>query len=132
MSESTQQVLKIFTAALLVGILGDELFRAFPWGLNVAIWTAAFAVILLALSPFRREIRAGGGHWLLLPAAFFSFGLVWRDSLVLKLLNVFALGIILCLIILRAQGRKVQEAGLLEYGMGSLIAGVNMMVSPFL
>jgi len=49
MSESTQQVLKIFAGALLLGILGDELLRALPWGLNVAIWTAAFALIVLTL-----------------------------------------------------------------------------------
>jgi hypothetical protein len=132
MSESTQQVLKIFAGALLLGILGDELLRGLPWGLNAAIWTAAFALIVLALSPFRRGILAGGGYWLFLPTAFFSFGLVWRDSLVLKLLDLFALGIILSLHILRAQGRKVREAGLLEYGLGSLIAGLNVMLSPFL
>ncbi len=30
MSESTKLVLKILTAALLLGVLGDELLRAFP------------------------------------------------------------------------------------------------------
>lgn len=132
MSKTTKLVLKIFAGAFLLGVLGDELLRALPWGLNIALWAAIFAVIILALSPFRCEVLAGGGYWLLVPTAFFSFGLVWRDSLILKLLNLFALVIILSLLILRAQGRKVGEAGLLEYGLGSLIAGANAMFSPFL
>lgn len=132
MSEPTKLVLKIFTSALLLGVLGDELLRAFPWGLNAAIWAAAFALIVVALAPFRREVLAGGGYWLLLPAAFFSFGLVWRDSLVLKSLNLFALAIVLSLLILRAQGRKVREAGFFEYGLGSMIAATNAIFSPFL
>jgi Domain of unknown function (DUF4153) len=132
MSESTKLVLKILTGALLLGVLGDELLRAFPWGLNVAIWAAACALIVLALSPYRREVLAGGGYWLLVPAAVFSFGLVWRDSLVLKWLNLFALGIIISLLILRAQGRKVREAGFFEYGLGSVLAITNAMFSPFI
>ncbi|HLY61136.1 MAG TPA: DUF4173 domain-containing protein [Terriglobia bacterium] len=132
MSETTKLVLKIFTGAMLLGVLGDELLRTFPWGLNAALWVAAFAVIVLALAPFRREVLAKGGYWLLVPAAVFSIGLVWRDSLVLKSLNIFALGIVLSLLILRAQGRKVLAAGLLEYGLGSLFAAINAMFSPFL
>lgn len=132
MSESTQQALKILSGALLLGILGDELLRAFPWGLNAALWTAIFALIVLVIAPFRREVLAGGGYWLLPPTALFSFGLVWRDSPVLKSLDLLALGAILSLLILRAQGRAVRQAGILEYVLGSALAAANAMVSPFI
>ncbi len=96
------------------------------------MWATVFAAVILVLSPFRRKALAGGGYWLLAPAVFFSFGLVWRDSLILKLLNLFALAITLSLLMLRAQGRKLRQGGLLEYGLGGLIAVANAMFSPFL
>ena len=40
MSERTKLAVGALGAALLLGILGDGLFRVWPWGVNVGVWTA--------------------------------------------------------------------------------------------
>lgn len=130
MNDQTKLGLKILTGAALLGVLGDALLRVIPWGINIPIWAAALTVTVLALAPGRREALAGGGYWLLVPAAFFSACVAWRDSPLLKMLNIFALIILLSLLMLRAQGKKLRHAGLLEYGMGSFITVLDVMFSP--
>ncbi|MHB8652622.1 MAG: DUF4153 domain-containing protein [Terriglobia bacterium] len=130
MNEHTRLGLKILTGAALLGVLGDALLRVIPWGINIPLWAAALAVTVLALAPFRREALAGGGYWLLVPAAFFSACVAWRDSPLLKMLDIFALIIALSLLMLRAQGKKLRHAGLLEYALGSFITVLDVMFSP--
>jgi len=130
MNEHTKLGLKILAGAALLGVLGDALLRVMPWGLNITLWAAALAVTVLALAPSRREALAGGGYWLLLPSAFFAACFAWRDSPLLKMLNIFALVITLSLLVLRAQGKKLSSAGLLEYALGSFITVVDVMFSP--
>jgi len=102
MKDTTRLGLKILVAGALLGVLADALLRATPWGINLPIWSAAFTAVILALTPFRREMLAGGGYWLLLPTAFFSVSFAWRDSIQLALLDLFALIVTLSLLILRA------------------------------
>lgn len=130
MNGQTKLGLKIMTGAALLGVLGDALLRVIPWGINIPLWAAALAVTVLALAPFRREALAGGGHWLLVPAVFFSACFAWRDSPLLKMLDIFALIITLSLLMLRAQGRKLRYAGLLEYALGSFITVADVIFSP--
>jgi hypothetical protein len=132
MSERTKLGLRIGVAAVLMGVLGDNLLREFPWGLNFALWAAALAVVCLALAAYRSEALAGGGYWLLAPAVLFPFGTVWRGSAVLKALDVTATLIALSLLVLRAQGRKIRDAGLFEYALGGAVAGLNAAFAPFL
>ena len=130
MNEHTKLGLKILTAAALVGVLADALLRVIPWGLNLPLWALALAITVLALAPHRREALAGGGYWLLVPATFFSVCFAWRDSPMLKMLNIFALIIALSLLMLRAQGKKLRTAGLVEYALGSFITVLDVMFSP--
>jgi hypothetical protein len=130
MSDTTRLGLKILIAGAVLGALADALLRATPWGVNLPIWAAAFTAAVLALAPFRRQVLAGGGYWLLAPAAFFSVAFAWRDSIELLLLNLFALVVTLSLLILRAQGARIRVAGFFEYGLGSLIAAANATLAP--
>src|SRR5215212_2242724 len=96
MNERTKQGLKILEAALLLGVLGDGLMRATPWGLNVLLWTGAIAAAAIALlMRWRRRALAGGGHMLLLASLLFAAAFAWRDSLALNFLA--GLGLVLSL-----------------------------------
>ncbi|HEX8920669.1 MAG TPA: hypothetical protein VF766_04290, partial [Pyrinomonadaceae bacterium] len=73
MNLRTKQGLKVFEVALLLGVLGDGLLRATPWGLNVLLWTGAITIAMaVLLSRWRRRALAGGGHFLLLSAILFA------------------------------------------------------------
>ena len=126
MNDKTKLGVRILAAALGLGVLGDALLRVVPWGINATLWAAALvAVVLLA---GRHTALAGAGRWLLLPLLLFSVAFAWRDSPALKMLNVLALLVVLSLAVLRAQGGRILLAGIMEYIMGSLIAGLNAAV----
>ena len=132
MNERTKCGLKILEAALLLGILGDALLRAMPWGLNVTLWTSALAGALVALlARGRRQALAAEGRWLVLPLIFFSAGFAWRDSLTLKTLDTLALLITFSLIALKARGGRVRLGGMMEYALGACISGFNTLFGPF-
>jgi hypothetical protein len=127
MNDKTKLGVRILAAALLLGVLGDALLRVVPWGINATLWTAALVAVVVPLAG-RQAAFAGAGRWLLLPLLLFSVAFVWRDSPALKMLNVLALLVALALAVLRAQGGRILLAGIMEYIMGSLIAGLNAAV----
>lgn len=78
---------EILAAALLVGVSGDTLLRAWPWGLGVALWVALVLAFLLALL-WRAGGWLGDGAWPAAVALLAGFALAWRDAESLQLLNV--------------------------------------------
>ena len=131
MSDRTKLGARILVAALVLGVLGDALLRETPWGVNFFLWAAVLAAVVNELSSWRPESLAGSGRWLLLPLIIFSVSFVWRDSGTLKMLNILGLLVAFSLILFRAQGGRVKVAGLMEYALGSLIAGLNAAFAPF-
>lgn len=128
MSERTKRGLEVVEAAMLLGILGDALLRATPWGLNISLWTSAlaFALFVLLLRG-RSKALAGEGRWLVLPLVFFSAGFTWRDSWTLQTLDVLALLITFSLIALRARGGRIRLAGMIEYVVAGCAAAFNAL-----
>jgi hypothetical protein len=124
MNDKTKLGVRILVAALILGVLGDALLRAGPWGINAFLWMTVLAATLIALGGWQGAL-AGSGRWLLLPVIFFAAAFAWRDSPALKMLNVLALLVTLSLIVLRAQGGRMLRAGLMEYVLGGVIAGLN-------
>ena len=49
MSESTRRGIAILASALVLGTLGDGLFRTWPWGLNVPLWVIALVAVTIVL-----------------------------------------------------------------------------------
>ena len=117
--------LSVLGTALVMGILADALLRAMPWGLNFLIWMAALSAAITFHARWREETLSGGGQWLLVAVALFALGLAWHDSPTLKILSLFGAFTALCLVILRAQGGRVHFAGLVEYALGAVVAGLN-------
>jgi Domain of unknown function (DUF4173) len=132
MTEKTKRGLKVLEAALLLGILGDGLLRATPSGLNILLWTGALVIALVVLLGRRRRVAlAGGGHWLLISALLFAAAFAWRDSETLNLLAGSGLLVTLALMAWRARMGRIWLAGLTEYALGILTAGVNSFVAGF-
>jgi hypothetical protein len=133
MNEKTKRGLEVLEAALLLGVLGDALLRATPWGLNVTLWMSALALALLALlARGRRRAFVGEARWLFLPLLFFSAAFAWRDSLTLQILDVLALGVTFSLMALRARGGRIRLAGVMEYATGGVMAGFNACFGAFM
>ena len=119
-------------AALLLGVLGDGLLRATPWGLNVLLWTGAIVIaVVVLLAHRRRRALSGEGHLLLLSAILFAAAFAWRDSLTLNWLAALGLVVSLGLMAWRARRGRIRLAGVTEYALGLLVAGVNAFFVGF-
>jgi hypothetical protein len=122
----------VLEASLLLGLLGDALLRATPWGLNVLLWVGAVAAAYGALVR-RRRVRLGGeGRWLVPAALAVAFAFVWRDSLTLRTIDFFAILALLALGQLRARSGRVRLAGVTEYAFAALFAAASAVVGPLL
>ncbi len=132
MSEKTGRGIKILEAAVLLGVLGDALLRAHPWGLNVLLWALALAgALLVSLTRWRRRALAGGGHWLLLAALLCASAYAWRDSQTLNVLAGAGVLTSLALLVWRARGGPLRLAGLTDYAWGILTAAGNSLCIGF-
>jgi hypothetical protein len=123
--------LSILAVAVTLGVLGDALLRCFPWGVNFALWGSLLAMAIYLLGRGRRETFAGAGSWLLLPMVLSPLAFLWHESPPLKALNLLALLTAFSLVILRAYGGRLRLASLMQYALGSLLAGLNAGLGMF-
>jgi hypothetical protein len=127
MTEKTRLGLDVLWAGLLLGVLGDVLLRAEPWGLNVLLWVAALAAAVAALVR-RKGAGAGAAHdgrWLLPCALCLAAGFAWRDSLTLRALDAALILVLLALNFLRVRGGSVRLAGMTDYVLAGLASAVS-------
>src|ERR671917_1406317 len=116
MDRRTRTGLNILEAALLLGVGGDALLRATPWGLNVLLWSGALLAALCALhARWRGGALAGEGRWLVGAAVLAAAAFAWRDSPALRLLDAASLAVALSLVAWRARGRSVRLARIADY-----------------
>jgi hypothetical protein len=125
MKPTSKLALTILLASLILGLLGDVLLRATPWGLNAALWIAALALSLGAITQWQAVQLTGGGRWLIGPAVLFAAGLAWRDSFTLQICNFLAVLIALALVAYRARHGQVRVAGIIDYVTALIVTGVN-------
>ncbi len=123
MNATTRTSLTLLPLALGMGLLGDQLLRATPWGLNVFLWTLAGLATLGVLTLRLRLTVLGEGAWLALPALGFALGLTWRDSPTLKALDIVGLAICLAVGAARTRAGQVRLAGILDYVVDIFYAG---------
>lgn len=131
MSDRTRLALAALGAALLLGILGDGLLRATPWGINAVLWLMLLLGTLLALMRWQFPAARGGGRWMIVPALLFAAAIAWRGSGVLVGLSVLAVLVSLALLAARAREGQWQRAGLGEYVLALPLAGVNAALGAF-
>lgn len=131
MTDRTKTGLEILQAALLVGILGNVLLRQPPWGLGAFLFVTAFVAALAMIVVRRRpDLLTGqnialGGAMVLLSAMF-----LWRDSIELKTIDVFAIITLMGVLILSSLKVTAKISGMFHYGIGILWAGINSAFSP--
>jgi len=122
MGGRTKLGLGLLASALFLGILGDELFRATPLGLNLFLWVAALCAVLIALGLWGGAPLAAGRRWMIPTLVLFSALVVWRDSTWLVALDVFAIVVALSFGALRTP-KPLHRAGLTDYVVGLAHAG---------
>jgi Domain of unknown function (DUF4153) len=125
MTDRTKLGIIILIVSLLLGSLGDAVLRATPWGLNIFVWTVGLVASVIFIVRWRRVALDGSGMWLVIPVLFFAAAMAWRDSPVLGVLNLLALGLSITFALLRAQSGRLLLAGVLEYALGVAIATLN-------
>lgn len=122
MNDRIKLALGIVGAACLAGVLADCLLRATPWGINVILWLIPAVVAGALLARQRSAEHIGRSSRLVIPLAFFALALAWRDSPVLRWLDVEA---IIALSALMASGTRlgrIPVAGTIEIGKAILRA----------
>lgn len=131
-SEKTKTGLEILQTAFLLGILGDTLLRATPWGLNVLLFIGSLAAALIMLVLRRRSETVTKQTFLLHAAMiFFAAMFVWRDSAELQVFDTLAILTILAVLTLPAFKIKTQLAGVFHYALGFIVSGIGAALAPF-
>jgi hypothetical protein len=133
MSDRTKLGLGILEAALLLGILGDELLRATPWGFNLTLWVGTLVTSIVILTKVKSTSFSKETYWLFSLVFLFSIAISWRDSVTLKMLDVLIIVLFLSFLSLRQwQPLKIQVAGFMDYSKGLINTIGSLVFGPFL
>ncbi|MBI3968451.1 MAG: hypothetical protein HY329_22680, partial [Chloroflexi bacterium] len=125
LSQEMRLSLGMLSAALVLGILGDGLLRATPWGINVPIWIVLLLAVTFGLAAWRGIGLTGGGRWLVAPALFFASIFAWRASPALWFFNILALAAALALGITRLRSGRLVIAGVGDYIVAGVMAALH-------
>jgi hypothetical protein len=118
--------LNVLGLALALGVLGDQLLRAMPWGLNLTL--VALAMIGAASwLVVRHQLPASkDAAWVAVTAVLCAIAFVRRDSNALKVLDVGALVGALALFMLAAQGASIRLRGISAYIIATVTAAAHV------
>jgi hypothetical protein len=131
MNLRTKTGIEVLQVALVLGLLGDILLRAKPWGLNVFLFNTAFAAGMIMLLVRRAPERLNRQTIALLGAlVFFAAMFVWRDAMELKIADTFAIIAILSVLFLPKLGVVTRLAGVFHYGVAFFWAALNSFFAP--
>mgnify|MGYP007054682594 CR=1 FL=1 len=112
MNERTKTGIEILQVAAILGVLGDVLLRATPWGLNVLLFNAAFAAGMIMLLRRHAPEYLMRQTWALFGALiFFASMFVWRDSIELRVADTVAIVVILSVLFVPKMKVATQVAG---------------------
>lgn len=132
MNERTKTGLEILQVAVLLGVLGDVLLRATPWGLNVLLFIGALvAAFVMLILRRRQEFWNRQTIALNIALVFFGAMFVWRDSMELKVADFLAVFTILAVLSLPSLRIKTNVAGVFHYILGFFWSGINTAFAPF-
>ena len=107
-------------AAVLLGMLGDALFRAPGLGISLLLWAAAAVAATIWVSRVHQRRIARAHWWPVGPLLFFAAVFAWRTADGLLVLNLFAMLSAFMLLALAVGGQPVD---LVRAGMGDFIFG---------
>lgn len=128
-SETGLDILKF---ALIMGLLGDVLLRATPWGLNVFLFNLAFVASLAAILWRSAPRRLTASTVSLMGAQlFFAAMFVWRDSIELRIADTLAIIAILSIQLLPQFRVEQRLAGAFHYVLAFLWSALSSFFAPF-
>lgn len=119
-SERTRLALAVLGAAIALGVAGDVLLRATPWGLNVLLCTTA--LVALGVWIVRRHRIAAGrdAAWLAATALLLGSNFVARDSTMLRVFDGIGLALTFSLASLALCGVALRGRYAWEYARAAL------------
>ncbi|MFN0141821.1 MAG: DUF4153 domain-containing protein, partial [Pyrinomonadaceae bacterium] len=130
MNQRTKIGLQIMQVAVVIGVAGDLLLRQTPWGLNVLLFNILFAsAVFMLLRRYAPERLTVQTFALLGAQVFFASMFVWRDAIELRVADTFAIIAILGVLFLPTLKISARVAGLFQYAVGVVWAGVNSVFS---
>ena len=127
-AERSRLALRTVFAAVVLGIMGDTLFRVEEWGLNFTLWTLTLAHALVYLRT-RRGTLSMQERWLLVPVLFFAATFAWRGE-DLGFFNFLALTLALTLLARSSLGGApwdVTRAGFDQYIGSYIVASASVV-----
>ena len=128
MNERTRLGLSILPVAALGGILGDQLLRSMPWGLNVSLCTLALVAGIAWIVRARRLPVTPDAPWLAITALLCAAAFVRRDSPALHFLDLLGLILVLALGALSLQSARLQLRGVAAYPLAVLRSAGTALV----
>jgi len=131
MNTRTRTGIEVLQIALVLGILGDILLRATPWGLNVLLFNTAFAAGMITLL-YRRAPEMLTRQTIALFGAlvFFAAMFAWRDATELLVADTFAIITILSILFLPKLQVTTQLAGVFHYVIAFFWSALNAFFAP--
>ncbi len=125
LTERTRLGLEVLATGVVLGIAGDALLRATPWGLNAFLCTVALAAAAAWLV-YRRRIAVGrDAPWLAMAAVLLGSNFAARDSNALRALDAVGLAILLALAGLSLRGVALRGRDAWEYVRSGVVAALS-------
>src|SRR2546422_5348592 len=94
LSDKTRLGLQVLGAGTALGIVGDALLRAIPWGLNAFLCTAALVAATAVIVRRQRIPVSGDAPWLAVTALLLASNFLARDSGALRAFDALGLVIV--------------------------------------
>lgn len=116
----------IFYAALALGLFGDLLLRAAPWGLNFFLWIFGLGGGVLLLAHIRSVELNAEARWLIGVAATFAGFFLWRSAPGLLALNVLATAGAFTLATLATDGYRLRRTDVSQYLFAAVLALIDV------
>jgi len=130
-SARTRLALEILAGAALLGITGDALLRALPWGLNALLCAVAFVAVGARLVRHNGVTVGKEAPWLAGAALLIASNFVARDSVALHAFDVIGLAILLAVASLSLQGVALRRRQVWHYARAGLEAAVTACAGVF-
>jgi hypothetical protein len=130
-SARTRLGLEILAGALLLGITGDALLRAMPWGLNALLCAVTFVVVGTWLVRHNAVTVSRDAPWLAAGALLIASNFVARASATLHAFDVAGLGIVLAVACLSLRGVALRGRQVWHYARAGIEAVVTACVGVF-
>lgn len=132
MNDRTKTGLHILLVALIVGLAGDLLLRATPWGANVLIFNLVFVAGMASLI-WKRAPQMLTKQTIALFGAliFFASMFVWRDAIELRVADSFAIVAIISVLFVPRMKIAASVADVIHYIIGFFWSAFNAFFAPF-